>query len=92
MFAFRIHVHILVACSQSGDVFVYRVKGRSPFRQSANMLPEYQYASYEHEISNILIEYGHEAKPYILGLQIIFLAAPRDYHHDGGDYRARLEL
>ena len=40
----------------------------------------------------MIIEYGHEAKPSILGLQILFLAAPRDY----GDYdyycRARQEL
>ena len=40
----------------------------------------------------IFIEYGHEAKPSILGLQIIFLAAPRDDHDYGGDYRARQEL
>ena len=39
----------------------------------------------------VVIEYGHEAKPSILGLQIAFLAAPRDYHGDG-DCRARLEL
>ena len=38
----------------------------------------------------IFIEYGHEAKPSILGLQIVFLAAPRDYSYD--DYRARQEL
>ena len=40
-----------------------------------------------------LIEYGHEAKPSILGLQIVFLAARRD--DDGyydGDYRARQEF
>ena len=30
-----------------------------------------------------IIEYGHEAKPSILGLQIVFLAAPRDYHDHG---------
>ena len=29
------------------------------------------------------IEYGHEAKPSILGLQIVLLAAPRD-DDDGG--------
>ena len=33
----------------------------------------------------------NEAKPSILGLQIFFLAARRDYG-DGGDYRARQEL
>ena len=38
----------------------------------------------------MFIEYGHEAKPSILGLQIVFLAAPRDYGDD--DYRARQEL
>ena len=42
---------------------------------------------------NIIVEYGHEAKSSILGLQIVFLAAPRDYHGgDGDDCRARLEL
>ena len=41
----------------------------------------------------MIIEYGHEAKPSILGLQIVFLAAPRDDHGGGyGDCRARLEL
>ena len=36
------------------------------------------------------IEYGHEAKPSILGLQIVFLAARRDDGDGGdGDYRAR---
>ena len=34
-------------------------------------------------------EYGHEAKPSILGLEIVFLAARRDY---GDDYRARQKL
>ena len=40
-----------------------------------------------------MIEYGHEAKPSILGLQVVFLAARRDddYDHDY-DYRARQEL
>ena len=37
---------------------------------------------------NVIIEYGHEAKPSILGLQVFFLAARRDYG-DGGDYGAR---
>ena len=38
-------------------------------------------------------EYGHEAKPSILGLQIVFLAARRDYGDGGGgDYRVRQEL
>ena len=37
-----------------------------------------------------LIEYGHQAKPSILGLQIVFLAAPGDY--GDGDYRARQEF
>ena len=39
-------------------------------------------------IRPILIEYRHEAKPSILGLQIVSLAARRD-DGDGGDYRAR---
>ena len=34
------------------------------------------------------IEYGHEANPSILGLQIAFLAARKDYYY----YRARQEL
>ena len=34
-----------------------------------------------------IVEYGHEAKPSILGIEIVFLAAPRDYH--GGDCCAR---
>ena len=38
-----------------------------------------------------IIEYGHEAKPSILGLQIVFLAAPRD-DYDYGDYGASQEL
>ena len=38
-----------------------------------------------------LIEYGHETKPSILGLQIVCLAARRDYDY-GDDYRARQEL
>ena len=37
-----------------------------------------------------IIEYGHEAKPSILGLQIVFLAARRDDSHD--DYGGRQEL
>ena len=37
----------------------------------------------------LFIEYGHEAKPSILGLLIVFLAARRDYGRD--DYRARQE-
>ena len=41
---------------------------------------------------HVFVEYGHEAKPSILGLQIVFLAASRDDHGDGGDYRARQEL
>ena len=45
-------------------------------------------------IYKYIIEYGHEAKPSILGLQVVCLAAPRD--DDGGDgygdCRARLEL
>ena len=45
----------------------------------------------EKMINKIVIEYGHEAKPSILGLQIVFLAARRD-DGDGGDYRARQEL
>jgi hypothetical protein len=40
----------------------------------------------------MFIEYGHEAKPSILGLQIVFLAAPRDDDGGGDDCRARLEL
>ena len=39
----------------------------------------------------LLIEYGHVAKPSILWLQIVFLAARRDYD-DGDYYRARQEL
>ena len=38
-----------------------------------------------------IIEYGHEAKPSIIGLQIVFLAAPRNDYYDY-DYRARQEL
>ena len=37
------------------------------------------------------IEYGHEAKPSILGEQIVFLAACRDDHY-GGYCRARQKL
>ena len=39
----------------------------------------------------VFVEYAHEAKPSILGLQLVFLAARRD---DGGgdDYRARQKL
>jgi hypothetical protein len=40
----------------------------------------------------IIIEYGHEAKPSILGLQIVFLAARRDEVYDGDDYHARQKL
>ena len=41
----------------------------------------------------LIIEYGHEAKPSILGLQIVFLAARRDDDDDDGDdYRARRNL
>ena len=40
----------------------------------------------------LIIEYGHEAKPSILGLQIVFLAARRDDDDDGDDYRARQKL
>ena len=40
--------------------------------------------------SELLTEYGHEAKPSILRLQIFFLAAPRDDY--GNDYRARQEI
>ena len=39
-----------------------------------------------------IIKYGHEAKPSILGLLIVFLAARRDYYGGDGDYRARQEL
>ena len=46
---------------------------------------------YDVKYDNLLIEYGHEAKPSISGLQIVFLAAPRDYYYDG-DYRAYQEL
>ena len=35
------------------------------------------------------IEYGHEARPSILGLQMFFLAARRDYDYYVDDYRAR---
>ena len=38
-----------------------------------------------------IIEYGHEAKPSILVLQIVFLAAGRDYHGHY-DCRARQKL
>ena len=37
-----------------------------------------------------IIEYGHQAKPSMLGLQIVFWAARRDYGRDY--YRARQEL
>ena len=40
----------------------------------------------------VFIECGHEAKPPILGLQIVFLAARKDYSGDDGDYCARQEL
>ena len=41
--------------------------------------------------NSYITEYGHEAKSSIIGLQIVFLAAPRD---DGyyGDYGTRQEL
>ena len=39
-----------------------------------------------------MLEYGHEAKPSILWLQIVFLAARRDYDDYGDDYRVRQEL
>ena len=40
-----------------------------------------------------IVEYGHEAKPSISGLQIVFLAAPQDDYGSGyGDYRARQDL
>ena len=44
-----------------------------------------------HIVFIYIIEYGHEAKPSILGLQIVFLAARMD---DGGYgyYCARQEL
>ena len=38
------------------------------------------------------IEYGHEAKPSILGQPMVFLAAPRDDHGGDDDCRARLEF
>ena len=38
-----------------------------------------------------IYKHGHEAKPSILGLQIVFLAARRDYYDYGYDYRARQE-
>ena len=37
-----------------------------------------------------LIKHGHEAKPPILGLHIVFGAARRDYGRD--DYGARQEI
>ena len=40
----------------------------------------------------LYIYHGHEAKPSILGLQIVFLAARRDYGGGGDDFRARQEL
>ena len=40
----------------------------------------------------MFIEYGHEAKSSILGLQNVFLAARRNNGSGGGDYRARQEL
>ena len=43
-------------------------------------------------IDGWIIEYGHEAKPSILGLQIVFLAARRDHGGDSGGYCARQEL
>ena len=50
----------------------------------------YKIYVYVHREINILIEYGHEAKSSILGLQIVFRAARRDY--SGDDYRARQEV
>ena len=49
---------------------------------------------YEYVYSYIFfIEYGHEAKPSILGLEIVFLAARRDNGDGGGgDYRVRQEF
>ena len=41
--------------------------------------------------SRRIIEHGHEAKPSILWLQIVYLAARRDYD-DYDCYRARQEL
>ena len=38
------------------------------------------------------IEYGHEAKPSILGLHIVLLAARRDYDDDDDYYGAHQEL
>ena len=41
----------------------------------------------------LIIEYGHETKPSILGLRIVFLAVRTDDDDDGGDdYRARQNL
>ena len=39
-----------------------------------------------------IIEYGHEAKPSILWLQIVFVADRREYDDDYDYYRARQEL
>ena len=39
-----------------------------------------------------IIEYGHEAKPSVLGLRTVFLAARTDDDDCGDDYRARQEL
>ena len=39
-----------------------------------------------------MIEYGHEAEPSILGLQIVFFAARRDDCYYCDYYRARQEL
>ena len=47
---------------------------------------------YKMSLCGTFIEYGHEAKPSILGLQIVFLAARRDDADDGDDYRARQNL
>ena len=40
----------------------------------------------------MFIEYGLKATPSIWGLQIVFLAARRDYDDHGNDYGARQEL
>ena len=44
-----------------------------------------------HSFIDWFVEYGHEAKPSILGLQIVFLAARRDDDYDDY-YRARQEI
>ena len=47
---------------------------------------------YIYENKQKTIEYGHEAKSSILGLQIVFLAAPRDDDDWDGYCRARQKL